>query len=179
MNITFKNGEKILSITMDDTSLSMFITDILNILGNRTFTKGYRDKQKEIRQAETITSAKETKEDKEPGKADVLHDIFGDILKKQMSRCGYNYPDGLSKAQTADLTAMSLDSAALKHIGRKMVKCGKEIQSYSLYEIKFLKSMQEAGMPTEVIYDEYIKNPYCKERSMAAVRTRLSILKHS
>lgn len=173
MNITFKNGEKTLSVTMEDTSFRMFLTDIINILNAETLAK---DKDAAgPKPAGEKAPARQTAEVQTAVKTDIskIPDLYA-LLNPT-----YKYPKGLSKSQAADLTALSLDPAALKHSRHKTVKGGKTVSSYSLYEISFLKSMQEACIPTETIYDEYIANPYCAERSMAAVRTRLSILKHS
>ena len=192
MNITFKNGEKIFSITMEDASFRMLFSgaDIMNILNNEVFEKGLELEKEEINQAKPQASVQETKE------AETLNkDIWEEIMKVRtaekeapeksvlktpvLKTFGYSYPSGLSEEQIADLTALSSDPAALKRSGRKIVRGGKKVSSYSVYEISFLKSMQEACIPTETIYDEFIKNPFCAEHSLAAVRTRLSILKHS
>lgn len=190
MNITFKNGEKIFSITMEDASFRMLFADIMNVLNNEVFEKGLELEKEEINQAKPQASVQETKE------AETLNkDIWEEIMKVRtaekeapeksvlktpvLKTFGYSYPSGLSEEQIADLTALSSDPAALKRSGRKIVRGGKKVSSYSVYEISFLKSMQEACIPTETIYDEFIKNPFCAEHSLAAVRTRLSILKHS
>lgn len=190
MNITFKNGEKIFSITMEDASFRMLFADIMNVLDNGVFEKGLELEKEEINQAKPQASVQETKE------AETLNkDIWEEIMKVRtaekeapekpvlktpvLKTFGYSYPSGLSEEQIADLTALSSDPAALKRSGRKIVRGGKKVSSYSVYEISFLKSMQEACIPTETIYDEFIKNPFCAEHSLAAVRTRLSILKHS
>lgn len=55
---------------------------------------------------------------------------------------------------------------------------GEDIFSYSKYEVVFLNMMLEARFPTEDIYKEFIRSPYCMGRSLAGVRTRLSIIKH-
>lgn len=192
MNITFKNGEKIFSITMEDASFRMLFADIMNALNNGVFEKGLELEKEETNQAEPQVSVQETKE-AETLDQDVLD--WEEIMKVStaekeapekpvlktpvLKTFGYSYPSGLSEEQIADLTALSSDPAALKRSGRKIVRGGKRVSPYSVYEISFLKSMQDACIPTETIYDEFIKNPFCAEHSLAAIRTRLSILKHS
>lgn len=187
MNITFKNGEKIFSLTMEDASFRMLFADIMNALNNGVFEKGLELEKEETNQAEPQVSVQETKEAKTLDQ-DVLD--WEEIMKVStaekeapekpvLKTFGYSYPSGLSEEQIADLTALSSDPAALKRSGRKIVRGGKRVSPYSVYEISFLKSMQDACIPTETIYDEFIKNPFCAEHSLAAIRTRLSILKHS
>lgn len=193
MNITFKNGEKIFSIAMEDASFRVLLdasfrvllADIMNALNNGVFEKDPEPKKEETNQAEPQVSVQETKE------AETLDkDIWEEIMKVRtaekeapekpvLKTFGYSYPSGLSEEQIAYLTALSSDPAALKRSGRKIVRGGKRVSPYSVYEISFLKSMQDACIPTETIYDEFIKNPFCAEHSLAAIRTRLSILKHS
>lgn len=216
MNIVFKDGEKSISITIDDGSVKGILSNIAGIICSSYKAAPAEDTAEKDRAIIHEAACRKRygtaspgypyppvphsgkvyqgQDDQGPGpnvsekdgrpayerpKVYLGQDEPGSGLNipREAVQSAYEYPKELPEEKVSELKVLAADPGATGNKGTERTRGGKKVQGYSDYETLFLKSMQDAGVPTEAIYEKFTENPFCTERSVAAVRTRLSILK--
>ena len=185
MNITIKNQDHSLVITLEDAFLKETLLGIVSlVVGGKqspcTETPAEPKAEVPVKRADETKKCtcnkEQTDETKKCACSKEQNTQDKDVVEKQKKTGIYVYPEHLSEDYVLLLeeTAKKKNALICVEVGQAH---GTSIYKYSEYELLFLKLMLAAGYSTENIYWEFACNPFCRKRSLAAVRTRLSAIK--